>query len=192
MNRKEFLNKCGSCGALSLLALFHPIKTEANSKILRKDDESSEPMNKTQIQEVLKFIHSSVKSSEKEKIFNKLGTECLYSRDYDKWIIGQRENLDEFFNRVQRGESTYWEKLEYDKEKSVITLVGRKFTSCVCEYGKCDDPPESLCNYCCKRFQEELFGLLLNKKVKVRIDESIILGGERCSTTIFVSDKSFA
>jgi hypothetical protein len=192
MKRKEFINKCASCGALSLLGLFHSTRAESpGEKILKKDDESSEPMNKIQIQEVLKYIHTSVIESEKEKIFNKMGTECLYSRGYDKWIIEQRENLDEFFNRVQRGESTYWEKLEYDKEKSVITLVGRKFQTCVCEYGKCDNPPESLCNYCCKRFQEELFGLLLNKKVKVRVDESIILGGERCSTTIFVSESSF-
>lgn len=192
MNRKEFLTKCSTCGALSLLGLLHTEGAEARENTMKKDEEDSEPMNKIQVQEVLKFIHSSIKKSEKEKIFNKLGTECLYSRGYDKWIINQRDNLDEYFNRVQRGESIYWEKLEYDKEKSVITLVGRKFTSCVCEYGKCDNPPESLCNYCCKRFQEELFGLLLNKKVKVRINESIILGGERCSTTIFVSKAPFA
>jgi hypothetical protein len=76
---------------------------------------------------------------------------------------------------VNRGESTYWENLEYDNEKSVITLVGRKFQSCNCEYGQFNEPPQSLCNYCCKRFQEELFGLLLNKKVNVKIDESMIL-----------------
>jgi hypothetical protein len=192
MDRKEFINKCSSCGALSPLGLFHATKTKAQGTNVKKDDESSEPMNKSQVQEVLKFIHTSVKESEKEKIFNKLGTECLYSRGYDNWIISQRDNLDEYFNRVQRGESTYWEKLEYDKGNSVIALVGRKFQTCVCEYGKCDNPPESLCKYCCKRFQEELFGLLLNKKVEVRIDESIILGGERYSTTIFVSGSSFA
>jgi hypothetical protein len=36
-----------------------------------------------------------------------------------------------------------------------------------------------------------LLGLFnLDKKLNVRIDESIMLGGERCSTTIFVVDQS--
>ena len=186
MKRKEFLKSCGSCGALSLVGLFHSEKVNAGATSLKKDDKHAEPMNKNQVRQLLKFIDSSINESDREKIFNKLGTECLYSRNYDKWVINFRENQEEFFNRVKRGESRYWEKLEYDKEKSVITLVGRKFQSCVCEYGQCDEPPKSLCNYCCKRFQEELFGLLLEKNVNVRIDESIILGGERCSTTIFV------
>lgn len=186
MKRKEFINKCSTCGAVSLLALFNLDKVHAKEYSTEKQDDDGEPMNKRQVRELLKFIDLSVDEPDKEKIFNKLGTECLYSRNYDKWIIGFRDNLDEYFNRVKRGESKYWEKLEYDREKSIITLVGRKFQTCVCEYGQCDQPPISLCHYCCKRFQEELFGLLLERKVTVRIDESIILGGERCSTTIFV------
>jgi len=177
MRRKEFINRCGTCGALSLIALFNLEKANAQENSTKKDEADTEPMNKNQVRQLLKYIDSSINESDKEKIFNKLGTECLYSRNYDKWVVSFKENQEEFFNRVKRGESRYWEKLEYDKEKSVITLTGRKFQSCVCE----------LCNYCCKSLQEELFGLLLGKNVNVRIDESIILGGERCSTTIFVS-----
>lgn len=186
MKRKEFLNKCSTCGALSLIALFNLDKANAQENSIKKDDTDVEPMNKDQVRQLLKYIDSSINESDKRKIFYKLGVECLYSRNYDKWVVNFRDNQEEFFNRVKRGESRYWEKLEYDKDKSVITLVGRKFQTCVCEYGQCEEPPKSLCNYCCKRFQEEMFGLLLEKKVNVRIDESIILGGERCSTTIFV------
>ena len=186
MKRKDFLNKCASCGALSLLALFYPGKVNAGEANIMNEDTDGEPMNKTQIRQLLKFIDKSVSEPHKGNIFSKLGYECLYSRNYDKWIAGFNDNKDEFFNRVQRGESKYWEKLEYDKEKAVITLVGRKFQTCACDYGKCDEPPKSLCNYCCKNFQQEMFGLLLDKTVEVRIDESVILGGERCSTTIFV------
>jgi hypothetical protein len=186
MKRKEFLNKCSTCSALSVIGLFNLDRVNAQGNSIKQEDTDTEPMNKNQVRELLKFIDSSVNESDKEKIFNKLGTECLYSNNYDKWVISFKNNQEEFFNRVKRGESKYWEKLEYDKDKSVITLIGRKFQSCVCEYGQCDEPPKSLCNYCCKRFQEELFGILLEKKVNVRIDESILLGGERCSTTIFV------
>jgi hypothetical protein len=186
MKRKDFLNKCASCGALSLLGLFYTGKVNAGEINIKKEDDDGEPMNKTQIRQLLRFIDASVDEPDKKNIFSRLGYECLYSRNYDKWINSFKENTDEFFNRVQRGESKYWEQLEYDKEKSVITLVGRKFQTCACDYGKCDQPPKSLCNYCCKNFQQEMFGLLLGKPVEVRIDESVILGGERCSTTMFV------
>lgn len=184
MKRKDFLDKCSACGAMSLLGLFGFENISANTSV---NDSDSEPMNQKQITQLLKFIDSSVDESDKEKIFQKLGIECLYSRNYDKFLIGFRKNIDEYFDRVKRGESKYWDKLEYNKGKSIITLVGKKRNTCACQYGQCEQPPKSLCNYCCKRFQEELFGLLLEKKVNVRIDESVILGGERCSTTIFVS-----
>jgi hypothetical protein len=187
MKRTEFLNKCCTCGALSLLGLLNLDKVNAQEKSVKNAIADGEEINKNQVQQLLRFIDSSIKKTDREKIFSKLGYECLYSRNYDKWVAGFKDHQDEFFNRVKRGESKYWEKLEYDKENSVITLVGRKSQSCVCEYGKCNEPPKSLCKYCCKRFQEELFGLLLGKKVTVRIDESILLGGERCSTTIFVA-----
>jgi hypothetical protein len=186
MKRKEFINTCSTCGAVSLLGLFYPEKASARTAFTTKKDDNEIPMNKTQIRELLKFIDSSVNEKDKKGIFNKLGTECFYSRNLDQWIAGFKDNTDEYFDRVQRGESKYWEKLEYDKKQSVITLIGRKSQTCACAYSKCDNPPESLCNYCCKRFQEEIFGTLLDKKVEVRIDESILLGGERCSTTIFV------
>ncbi len=186
MKRKEFLNKCYTCGALSLLGLFNLDKVNAQEKSIKNAITDGEQINKNQVQQLLRFVDSSTNETDREKIFNKLGYECLYSRNYDKWVVSFKDKQDEFFNRVKRGESKYWEKLEYDKENSVITLVGRKSQSCVCEYGKCIEPPKSLCKFCCKRFQEELFGLLLDKKVNVRIDESILLGGERCSTTIFV------
>jgi hypothetical protein len=186
MERKGFITKCGACGALSLLSFLGLNNIQAMENRTKKDDSDSEPMNKTQIRHLLKFIDSSINEPDKEKIFNKLGVECLYSRDYDKWLAKFKNDPDEYFNRVKRGEAKYWEKLEYDKSKSVITLVGKKSQTCNCQYGRCDEPPKSLCNYCCKRFQEELFGLLLGKKVTVRIDETVILGSERCSTTIFV------
>jgi len=34
-----------------------------------------------------------------------------------------------------------------------------------------------------------MFEILLDKKVNVQIDEAFLLGGKRCSTTIFVDGK---
>jgi hypothetical protein len=186
MKRKDFINKGCTCGAMSIIGLFNIDRIYAQENSTKKDNTDGEPIYKNQVRQLLKFIDSSVKKSDKKRIFSELGIECFYNRSLDKWVVSFKDNQEEFFNRVNRGESKYWEKLEYDKEKSVITLVGRIVQSCACEFGQCDQPPKSLCNYCCKRFQEEIFCLLLEKKVNVRIDESVILGGERCSTTIFV------
>ncbi len=171
---------------MSLLATFQPNNLYA--KRIGKNDNTPKdiPMNEHQIRMVLKYIDTSVNKKDKAGIFEKMGHECLYSRNLDQWILSFKDNHDEFFDQVKRGESSYWEKLEYNKETSVITLVGREFQTCACAYGKGDTPPESLCLHCCRKFQEELFSLLLDKKVRVRIDESVILGGKRCSTTIFV------
>jgi hypothetical protein len=190
MKRKEFLGGCSACGALGLFKFLNLDEAGAlKSSGMIQDDKNSDdiiPVNRDQIIELLKYIDTSVSESQKKKIFSRLGYGCLYSRGLDKWVNSFKENQDEFFDRVQRDESQYWEKLEYDKEKSVITLIGRKVKTCACDYSKSDPPPKSLCTYCCKSFQEEMFGLLLGRKCKVRIDESFLLGGERCSTTIFV------
>ena len=186
MERKEFINKCGACGALSLLGFLGINQTKAQDNSTKKENSDSETMNKTQIRQLFKFIDSSVNEQDKKRIFEELGILCLYSRGYDKYLTSLKNNTDEYFDRVKRGESKYWDKLEYDKKNSVITLVGKKITKCNCEYGQCENPPKALCTSCCVRFQEELFGVLLNRKVHVRLNESFILGSERCSTTIFV------
>ncbi|MGD1044615.1 MAG: hypothetical protein ABR936_04690 [Bacteroidota bacterium] len=160
MDRKDFLHTCSSCGALSLLGLLNIESVSAQENTKKRDDVDNSQVNKNQVRQLLKFIDSSINESDKERIFQRLGFECLYSTNFDKWVIIFKDKQDEFFNRVKRGESKYWEKLKYDKEKSIITLIGRKGQTCACQFGRCYQPPKSICKYCCKRFQEELFGVL--------------------------------
>ena len=87
MKRKEFINKCSNCGAVSLPALFDLEKVYAQENNSPKDDAEGEPMNKGQKRQLLRFIDSSINDTDKEKIFNKPGIEYLHSRDYDKWVI---------------------------------------------------------------------------------------------------------
>ena len=130
------------------------------------------------------FIEENFDESDRKKIFSNLGYECFYSKNRDKWIKSYKADLDSFFNWANSGKSIYWEKLEYDKKNSKIKVISRKFKTCICAYAQCPDPPKSLCNYCCKGFQKVLFETLLDKKVEVKIDESILLGGKRCCTTV--------
>jgi hypothetical protein len=142
-------------------------------------------MNPEQVKNLLKFIDASQSEPVKNSIFGQLGHECFYARKLDKWIEQYRGDVQAFLDRVNvQQASKYWEKLEFTADRATLILTGRKVEGCACAFAGCSQPPQSLCHYCCKNFQQELFGLLLGRKVDVRITESYLLGGERCSTAI--------
>ena len=142
-------------------------------------------MNQEQVQNVLKFIEASTSEPVKESIFSQLGHECFFARKLDAWIAPYQGNVQAFLDRVNvQQASKYWEKLEFTEDGSTLVLTGRKVEGCACAFADCDQPPLSLCYYCCKNFQQELFGMLLGQKVEVRITAAYLLGDERCNTTI--------
>ena len=142
-------------------------------------------MNQGQVRNVLKFIDASQDESVKESIFSQLGHECFYARKLDGWIAQYSGDVQAFLDRVNvQHASKYWERLEFSEDGTVLVLTGKKVEGCACAFADCFQPPQSLCHYCCKNFQQELFGMLLGQKVEVKITESYLLGDERCSTTI--------
>jgi hypothetical protein len=144
-------------------------------------------MNADQVKNILKFIDASQSETVKASIFSQLGHECFYARKLDAWIEPYRENVEAFLDRVNiEHASKYWEKLEFNEDGTILILTGRQVEGCACAYAECAQPPRSLCHFCCKNFQQEMFGMLLGKKVEVTITESYLLGGKRCSTTIHV------
>ncbi|MDP3445191.1 MAG: hypothetical protein Q8T08_20210, partial [Ignavibacteria bacterium] len=105
------------------------------------------------------------------------------------WIISFKNDLKSFFDRVNSNKSEQWERIEYNPEISAIKITGRPADRCACPFAQATNPPKSLCNYCCKNFQKNMFEMLLDKPVKVQLDETFLLGGKRCSVTIFVDGK---
>ncbi len=174
MERKKFFSGCGN-SILSLLTVL----PDGNKKNIPQE------MNHDQVKKIIKFIDTSQSEPVKEKIFGQLGFECFYSRKLDEWIGNYVGNVQAFLDMVNvEKKSKYWEKLEFDKKRTILALIGKKVEGCACAFADIPKPPKSLCNYCCKSFQEELFGKLLGQKVKVKITESYLLGGERCNTLI--------
>ncbi len=181
MKRKEFIRKCSACGVLSFLSLSLPDK-QLNAQVSKTNiNKSVRDENREQITKLLSFVDGDMDESIKQKVFGKLGYECFHCTNAEKWIKSM--NLDSLLEFVNNGKSSRWENIQSDSEKSVIKVIGRK-VPCDCAYAQGQQPPKSLCNYCCKSFMQEFFGTLFEKKVKVTIDETIILGGERCSETI--------
>jgi predicted ArsR family transcriptional regulator len=186
MDRKEFIKAGCSCGILSLI--------NAQQSLGQNQDEQSkkehipQEMSQEQVISLLKFIEDTQCDSIRESIFGQLGYECFYSRNLDQWVETYKDNVQEFLDRVNiHHKSKYWESLEYDAERSVLKLTGQKVMGCACAFSACSQPPKSLCHYCCKRFQEELFGTLFGKKVLVEITHSFLFGDDRCNTLIHIA-----
>ncbi len=142
-------------------------------------------MNSDQVKNLLKFIDASQSEPVKSNIFSRLGHECFYARKLDGWIGPYRGNVQAFLDNVNiQHNSKYWERLEFSEDRTTLILTGKKVQGCACAFADCSQPPKSLCHYCCKNFQQELFCMLLGQKVEVTITEAYLLGDERCSTTI--------
>ncbi len=181
MERKEFIKTSTTCGVLSLLYLALPDKFLSSQTIKTSNGNSVNDVNREQITKLLDFIDGDIDESIKQKVFGKLGYECFYCTKAVTWIKSM--NLTSLIETVNNGNSSRWERIEYSPEKGILKVIGRK-APCVCAYSQEQKPPKSLCNYCCKSFMKEFFGTLFEKKVTVTINESVILGGERCSATI--------
>ncbi len=142
-------------------------------------------MNKEQVVKILTYIDAAQVEAVKADIFCRLGDDCFALGHSKEWILGYQNDVQKFLDHVNIDDkSPYWEKLEFNEDKTILYLTGKKVSRCVCSFGNTSTPARSLCLYCCKRFQENLFGTLFDRPVEVEITESSILGGTRCSTAI--------
>jgi len=145
----------------------------------------SQPMNQEQVRNLLKHIDASMDETVKSAIFTQLGHECFHSNHLDQWIDEFKGDVQRFLDSINIDhQSPYWESLVFSADKSRLTLTGREVTGCACPFADCSAPPLSLCNYCCKSFQQEIFSALFGKPVEVTITESFLWGNRRCSTII--------
>jgi hypothetical protein len=192
MDRKNFFKKAcgiglGSCVGFNflsksdLLAATQDINLAVGTPIV--------PVDTRQIQNVLYFVETSMEETVKKSIFERLGYEHTTDTGFKNWINGYKNNVQRFFDKVNSNKDTYWEKMEYDPERSTIRITGKPVDKCACAYAQFQNAPKSLCNYCCKNFQKSMFEIILDRPVKVQIDESFLLGGKRCSTTIYFDGK---
>ena len=142
-------------------------------------------MHQEQVRNILKFIDASQSEPVKGSVFSQLGHECFFARKLDGWIEQYTGNVQAFLDRINvERASRYWERLEFNEDRTALVLTGKVVQGCACAFADCSEPPLSLCHYCCKRFQEELFGMLLGQKVEVDITASYLLGDERCNTIV--------
>ena len=120
-------------------------------------------MNQAQVRNILTYIDETQDEPVKKDLFGQLGYQCFHAGKARDWIASFSGDVQALLDWV---------------------LTGREVQGCACAFADCAQPPQSLCHYCCKAFQQALFGKLLNRKVEVTITEAFLLGDNRCSTII--------
>jgi hypothetical protein len=157
-----------------------------------KEPHTYQAMSQDQVKNILKYIDASQDEPVKEDVFSQLGHECFFARHLDRWIDSYGGDVQAFLDWVNVDHaSKFWERLEFTDDGTTLVLTGREVQGCVCAFADCVQPPLSLCHYCCKNFQQELFGVLLGQKVEVTITAAYLLGDKRCSTTIHLTEAPF-
>ena len=194
MDRKDFL-KCscglgiGSCFGMSIF-MNDKIFASGNPKLESLENTPLVPVDSRQIQNLLSYIESSMDESSVKNIFERLGTEHLTHPGFVNFINETKKNIKGYFDKINSKGDTYWEKIEYNPDESTIKITGKPADRCACAYAQSENPPLSLCNHCCIGFQKRMFEMLLEMPVtKVVLDESYLLGGKRCSSTLHIDGK---
>jgi hypothetical protein len=193
MDRKGFLKSAcglglGSCLASGLLT--NDLSADERPSPGPEKETPLVPVDPRQVQNLLSYIDSSVSEPTKTAIFERLGYEHLTHPEFRSFINRSKSNLKGYFDRINSKKDTYWEKIAFDPETSTIKIVGRPVDRCACPYAQSENPPLSLCTHCCVGFQKRMFEMLLEKPVvKVAVDESFLLGGKRCSSTLWIDGE---
>ena len=186
MNRRTFITHGCASGTLILAGASRGPAASAESNPPQPD--APLPVNPGQVMAVLTDIDGSRDLALIDAVFARWGYQCFHNRhELKAFAERQRADFLGYVDYVNSGRSHAWEQLDYDANGGIIRVTGRKTGKCVCAYAQCPHPAKALCTHCCTAFQAELFRTMTGRTAVVQIDESVLLGGERCRTTVRLS-----
>jgi predicted hydrocarbon binding protein len=183
MKRKDFLSKLGItgvCACSGSILLAGDTDNAAEKKEPPKED-GRIVFSKTRYARLMEILQSRLTEDEFEEIIQALGRECSDSMGLIKKYKGDPEG---YLDEIKR---SWHEDAVYDKENGIITVASEKRTECICPLIDTKNVSEEVC-HCSIGWQKQTFETVLQKKVDVKIKESIIRGGERCAFEIKVLD----
>jgi hypothetical protein len=178
-----------SCACAGLLAADMAGVSAATNEAAPSKPGLVGPANDDQVMAVLSEIDRSGDGKLIDAVFTRWGYHCFHSRPQLK-AFAEKQRLDfrGYLDYVNSGRARSWQRLEYDEARGILKMTGRKTGRCACPYAQCARPAKALCTHCCKALQVEFFRCVTGRDVKdIRIDEAVLLGGERCSTTTYLS-----
>ena len=183
MKRNEFFQKiCGMgiccCSGIALLARQTGTDFTTSKEVSETDWRIG--FMQRRFAKFINICNSRIDSELKNEIIEQLGRECARERkdEFTKFRGQVREYLKEI-------ETKWVEKTEYDEITGEINIYGKKQLKCFCPFVDAALMSKDFC-LCTKGWQKETFETILERPVDVRIESSVLWGGERCSFKINV------
>ena len=180
MNRKDFFKnvcKYSACGCAGMMLL-------SPSNLLANGDDPEEKKEDWRISfmqnRIAKLIEGMNGELDKETLtalLEDMGKNC--AKEYSENYVKFKGDLNGYLKSIEE----WVEKAEHDEEKGIVKLIGKKNNSCFCPFVDISKMPKEFCN-CTKGWNKETYGAITGKQVDVKIDTTVLWGGERCSFTI--------
>ena len=185
MNRKEFLKTMCKYSVCSCVGLSVPSSVQSSAKSQSDNSNPESAQEDFRIDFMRKRFHTLINALDPtldqetaKRILEQVGRDCC--KDIAKRFKGKP---DDFFAFAKE---QCVEKIDYDKDKGIVKIYDKKRKACVCPFVKTVEAPGLLCE-CSIGAQKEIYESLFGKAVRVTVDESVLMGGERCSFTIYLS-----
>jgi predicted hydrocarbon binding protein len=180
MDRKEFFkNACkySACGCAGMM-LLSPANLLANEDTPEEKKEDWRiGFMQNRIAKLIEGMDDKLDRDTMISLLENMGRYCAKanSENYVKF----KGDLNGYLKSIEK----WVDKAEHDEEKGTVKLIGKKNNSCVCPFVDISKMPKEFCN-CTKGWNKETYEAIIGKQVHVRIDTTVLWGGERCNFTI--------
>ncbi|HEY4785685.1 MAG TPA: hypothetical protein VIH57_06535 [Bacteroidales bacterium] len=180
MERKDFFKnvcKSGACVCAGMM-LLSPANLLANKDTPeeKKEDWRIGFMQK-RIARLMKDMDDKLDKDTIVSLLENMGRYCANgnSENYVKF----KRDLNGYLKSIEK----WVEKVEHDEEKGIVKLIGKKNNRCFCPFVDISKMPKEFCN-CTKGWNKETYEAITGKQVDVKIDITVLWGGESCNFTI--------
>jgi predicted hydrocarbon binding protein len=140
------------------------------------------PFIKKRYAKLYKILLEKMSEEDLTETFMQLGSYCASNF---KLIKNYQGDIDGFINEF---ENQSGEKIEYDREKGLIKVIGSERGECFCPLVDRKIISKKICD-CALGWQQYTYETLLGKKVEVELLESILNGSTRCVFQIHIVEN---
>lgn len=183
MNRKAFISNCikSVLGACATILLNRSTKAYSDSKTKKQEKQMKQNLKFVHdwISNLMKNMDSHLDEETKIKIMEECGRACAKNHTKKEALKSQGQ-LDGWLTKMKKwiGEENV------QKEKNLVRVI---YSKCYCPILQ-DSQPILSNTYChCSRgWLKENFETVLERPVKVKLEDSIMRGGKQCRFSIFL------
>jgi hypothetical protein len=180
MERKDFFkNVCvyGACGCAGMMLLPHASLLANEGAPEEKKEDWRIGFMQGRIAKLIEGMDGKLDKETMASLLEDMGRYCAKrnSENYIKF----KGDLNGYLKSIE----TWVEKTEHDEKNGIITLIGKKNSNCFCPFVDISKMPKEFCN-CTKGWNKEIYGDIVGKPVDVKIDTTVLWGGESCNFTI--------